>query len=167
MHRLVAVALAGLFLGTFAFAQESGETFSLTKKEAAAASLDAESAELSADAVATGDDLQRFATSRMKRDAGLERIEVSEAEVRVEYRQKARFLWVIPAGIRAAAEASGDGTAEVDYPWYRFLFSVDTTDETVLQARVGEAAGGATFDAGTKARLINALHNALRGPQEA
>lgn len=146
-------------------------SFSLSKKEAASMSIDAESAELSADAVVTGGDLSRFATSRMKRDQGIEHIEASKEGVSVEYRQEARFLGFIPGSIRATAEVSSNGEVDIDYPWYRFLFSVDSTDESALRASVSEITSGADLSAGLsahlEAQLIDVLHTALQGPVSA
>lgn len=152
---------------TFEGSADSGASFSLSKKEASSASIDAESAELSADAVVTSEDLERYATSRMKRDAGIEHIEASSEGVSLAYRQKARFLGFIPASIRATAEVSGDGRVDVDYPWYRFLFSVDNSGNSDLEARVGEVISGADLSGGlnahARAQLLDALHASLRG----
>lgn len=149
-------------------ASDTDSTLSLTKEDALSASIDAESAELSADAVVTSEDLSRFATSRMKRDTNIERIDASNDLVLVEYRKKAHFLGFIPASLRTTAEVMSDGTVEVDYPWYRFLFSIDEDqDGAELQARVDEIMASANLSTGmnahTSAQLIAALHTALQG----
>jgi len=152
--------------------QASAETgaassFSLTKEDAVGASLDAESAGLAASAVVSGDDLSVFATSQMKRDSNIENIDVSGKEVRMEYRKDARFLGFIPASIKATAEVESNGDVEIDYPWYRFLFSVEGTSEAeaALEARVAElmATAGGSFNAALEAAILEAMHMALAG----
>lgn len=148
---------------------DAGVSFSLTQKEAASISIDAESAELGSASVSSGEDLSLYATSKMKRDANIESVDVSGDRVSVEYRRKARFLGFIPASIRANAEITSDGEVDIDYPWYRFLFAVDGTAdaEAQLKASVQElmagSGAGAGFTARLEAEIIDAIHAAFSG----
>lgn len=152
----------------------AGAGLSLTQREAAQVSIDAESAALVASSVATNEDLSLYATSKLKRDASLRRIDASSESVRVSYRQEARFLGVIPAGITAHATVTNSGGVDIDYPWYRFLFAVehDTDAEAQLESEVREllaaqADASAGFSATTEAELIDRLYVALSGSANA
>jgi hypothetical protein len=142
-------------------------TFSLTQKEAASASVDAESAEMSADAVVGNDDLSRYATSMMKRDPNIVSIDASSDRVVLAYRSSARFLGFIPSNLTARVIVDQDGMVDVSYPWYRFLFSVsNAVNEDDLEASLSgvlAAQGSAGFDAMARARIIERIHAAFSG----
>lgn len=146
----------------------SGVSFSISQSAASSASLDAEGAELSASSVSSNDDLSVFATSHMKRDTNIENVEVSNEGVSVEYNKEARFLGFISGHLSATAKVSNDGSVDIDYPWYRFLFKVAGSDdvEAQLERRVQELMAGASAElsAQLKAQLIEAIHLAFQGP---
>ncbi|MEA2701312.1 MAG: hypothetical protein QOE22_21 [Candidatus Parcubacteria bacterium] len=150
---------------------DPGTPFSLTRDQAASASIDSAGAELGSDSVSTSDDLSLFATSRMKRDAHIESINASGARVTLEYRKQSRFLGFIPGSIRATAEVTSDGEVSVRYPWYRFLFTVDGAGdvEAALEARAHDIMANANggFSARAEAELIEAMHVALAGSASA
>jgi len=155
---------AGVVLG-----DSGAASVTITQREAARASIDAESATLSASSVVSGEDLSLYVTSKLKRDASLQRIDASGDRVQVSYRQDARFLSFLPASVTTQATVTADGDIDVDYPWYRFLFSVDNSNdlEARIEAQVGDliarvsAVGEASFDATTEAELIDRLYLVL------
>lgn len=145
----------------------------LTQKQAASASLDAESAELSAGSVANSEDLSLYATSMLKRDAAIEEVHADGNRVSLTYNLPARFLGFIPTTISAEATVENTGEVDLDYPWYRFLFAVEGSKD--LQARLetrakevlarADASGG--FSASSEAELLAALHTAMSGDASA
>ncbi|HEX8591309.1 MAG TPA: hypothetical protein VF696_00960 [Candidatus Paceibacterota bacterium] len=144
-------------------------TLSLTQEQAAATSLDAESAELSAGSVINSQDLSLYVTSVMKRDVKIEEIHADGEHVSITYTLPARFLAVIPTSLTAEATVTADGKIDLDYPWYRFLFAVENGDDIEARleggvreqlARVGT---NGSFSAAAEAGLIAAIHAALSG----
>lgn len=156
---------AGASAGAAGGASASVEPFTLSQREAAAASLDAESATLGAASVRTSEDLSVFATSKLKRDANIESIEVARDEVSLSYRQPARFLGFIPTDIRATARVTNEGRVDVDYPWYRLFFAVDGASEAeaALETRVQELTANAngSFTVALEAAILEAMHRVL------
>jgi hypothetical protein len=72
--------------------------------------------------------LTLFAASLADGDPMMEQISLNYEKIKVEYRSKAKFLWVIPMDVVVAVDArldaeTGDPTIEVTYPWYAFLMS--------------------------------------------
>ncbi|HEY4489091.1 MAG TPA: hypothetical protein VJA87_01275 [Candidatus Paceibacterota bacterium] len=141
---------------------------SVSQDYAASASLDAESAERSASSVSTSKDLSVYATSKMKRDAMIESVVASNDRISLKYRKSARFLGIIPGSIRATVEVESDGSVDIDYPWYRFLFAVEGSDnaEAELEAQVRQIMVDAhgTLTARVEAELLDVMHSALSGP---
>ena len=83
--------------------------------------------------------LESYAASSVRDDERLEEVAITDGRMDVEYRQDARFLWVIPASMRVKVAIAGDGDVSVRYPWYAFLMATRESRaelETRLEAEV-------------------------------
>lgn len=70
----------------------------------------------------SGQDLENFARGVLIKDENVEDIAVGEENVRISYKQPAKFLGIFNASLTMQAEASSDGRVKVKFPWYRVFF---------------------------------------------
>ena len=137
----------------------------LMSDDVASASLDEQSAMMSASSVVSPQDLNRYATATMKRDANISSINASGKQVSLVYRVPARFLGVIPTSLSARTVVGSDGSVAIHYPWYRFLFSVPNAVhadslKADLQGTLLASVNG-RFDPLSLAQIIDQIHAAF------
>ena len=102
-------------------------------------------------AVSTSADLKAYASTAMNADSQIDEMNFTSNRVEVSYKQKGRFLALVPITFNVKAVAHADGTVEVKYPWYAIL-TVDNKDEVETELKV---------------RVDNALHAKLVGSVKA
>ncbi len=92
-------------------------------------------ADMSADRVESDGDLQAYAASALRNDESLDDVTFTDDSVTVKYKEKGRFLALVPMTFTVRAVAHADGTLELDYPWYSFL-TLDSRDEVETDLRI-------------------------------
>lgn len=79
------------------------------------------SARLTPQNVSTRADLRAFAAAEVREDENLNHLTFSDDRIEVGYRERGRFLGLIPVNLNVTAIVASDGRVLVHYPWYRFL----------------------------------------------
>lgn len=142
-----------------------------TTSESGSAGVDVDfsssvSSQVGADAVATDGDLESYTSSAMQSDESINAINFASDKVTVNYKDKGRFIGLIPVTLSVDVTIDKDGNVSVDYPWYAFLVTKDKAD---IESRVNaEVAGDASATAGSgwtnldRARLAGHILTALR-----
>lgn len=97
---------------------------------------DADVAIQSSSAVSSSEDLEQYALSVLAKDENVVKVESQPEEVKLTYRQKARFLGFIPVKVNTTAVVASDGKVLVRYPWFRFLTNVNRDVEEDIKVRV-------------------------------
>lgn len=91
--------------------------------------------DMSADKVESDGDLQAYAETALRNDESLSDVSFTDDTVTVKYKEKGRFLALVPMTFTVSAKAHADGTLELDYPWYSFL-TLDSQDELETDLRI-------------------------------
>ena len=92
---------------------------------------------LNASNVITKADLEAFASSTIEKDSNVEEIRFTKNQVEVGYKEHGKFLGLFKMLYKIRVIAHADGTVEVKYPWYAFLFA---TDRQGMQSEIDAAA---------------------------
>ncbi len=120
---------------------------------------------IDANSVVTEEDLTTYVDSQMTTDANLKEVSYTDTTVTVAYKQPAKLFGFISSSLTATAEVQADGTVEVSYPWYAFLYSKTVTAadlETELSSSVsGMVTADTTLTAQAKAQIASRLQAAL------
>lgn len=106
-----------------------------------------------ATSVQSGSDLSGYAAARLQDDSDISQIQTSGSNVAVTYKLSAKVLGIFPADVPATATVASDGSVDISYPWYAFLFS--TADTSQLKAQIQARAAvdlGAHASAGLSAQ---------------
>ncbi len=85
--------------------------------------------------VSTNADLKAYARSAIRADEQVEGIHFTGKAVEVKYKEKGRFLALLPITFTVSAITHADGRVEVKYPWYSFL-TVDNHDKVETELKV-------------------------------
>ncbi len=91
--------------------------------------------EMPADKVESDADLEAYSEAALRNDESLDDMSFTNDTVTVKYKEKGRFLALVPMTFIVKAKAHADGTLELDYPWYAFL-TVDNQDEVETDLRI-------------------------------
>lgn len=94
-----------------------------------------ETEEVSSEAVLVNSDLRAYATTALRSDENLEEINFTDYEVSVHYKERGKFLALVPITFTAKATATADGRVELDYPWYAFL-TLDNQEKIKTELKV-------------------------------
>lgn len=129
-------------------------------------SVASSSTEVSApEGVATRGELRSFLNHIVNSDERIADVHVSSTTIETHYEVPAKFLWAIPTNLTAQVSVAADGSVEVHYPWYAFLFA---TKGEELQAQLAQAAtstmgaGATSFSASMQAHLLDRLFSILK-----
>lgn len=107
-------------------------------------------------------DLNSYARGVVKAHADIRDIVLSETEVAVSHKQKARLFGILPITVYARTQVTSDGTIETKFPWYAFASAkkaviesrVATAVHTSLPNMTAEANASAKFSAQTQAEIL-------------
>lgn len=103
-------------------------------------------------------------------DDRVDEVASDDNSIDVRYRVNGKFLGIFNATLPVVVEVDNDGSLEVDYPWYAFLYSSRPAD---LEAKVDAAARSdgswntETFTAQKRAEIIARVHAALKSSVDA
>ncbi|MEK7583279.1 MAG: hypothetical protein AAB483_02665 [Patescibacteria group bacterium] len=127
--------------------------------------------------VTNNQDLDAYASLVIQEQAAITDIEIKSNEIRIEYRQPAKFLGLFSSTLNGTVVVMSGGNVEIDLPWYGFLFrknagAVRKAIETQLQAGatngtlqvdiIGTGTGSnATMAAGNSAQVITIVSSTL------
>lgn len=119
--------------------------------------------------------LESYIASEMNGDANMTAAMSSANEVSISYTQPAQLLGFIDTAIEVTATVDENGTVELSYPWYGFLFATDSDKlEVAVQDRVdayltatNAASTDAAFSTREQAGIIATVRNALEAEIEA
>ncbi|MBX4195587.1 hypothetical protein KW796_01360 [Candidatus Parcubacteria bacterium] len=120
--------------------------------------------------VATESDLRAFAENAIKSDENINFISFGNDNISVSYKDRGRFIGVIPVIMDVEVGVDQGGNVRFDYPWFGFLVIKDRAD---LEARVRAAVessssiganGWTNYD---RAELASRIAAALRAHYEA
>ncbi len=142
----------------------NANSFSITRRDLAASTT----SYISASNVTTSEDFQAYSRGLMMADENISKIEASDGQVSIWYREPAKFLGVVPVTVSVHASVTADGTVTVAYPWWYELFVKDDTQtqfQTDLTNTAGTLARGeatTTLSSSAKARLVNALQSIMK-----
>lgn len=79
----------------------------------------------------SGQDLDNFAKGVLLKDENVDSVAVNDNDVQVNYKVPAKFLGIFKSSLRAngdiALNATSTDKVKVKYPWYSFLFSLNST----------------------------------------
>ncbi len=121
--------------------------------------------QISAENVATSADLKAFAATQLKNDENLSSVSFGPDNLEVVYKERARFLGIIPTSVNVGVVANNDGTVEFSYPWYSFLMVSNKADlEASIKTEAADfqANGSAIVSARDKAILAARIQAVLR-----
>lgn len=107
-------------------------------------------------------DLDSYARGVVKTHADVRDVVLSETEVAVSHKQKARLFGILPITVYARTQVTSDGTIETKFPWYAFASAkkaaiesrVATAVRTSLPNASAEANASAKFSAQTQAEIL-------------
>jgi hypothetical protein len=107
-------------------------------------------------------DLDSYARGVVKTHADVRDVVLSETEVAVSHKQKARLFGILPITVYARTQVTSDGTVETKFPWYAFASAkkasiesrVATAVHTSLPTVTAEANASAKFSAQTQAEIL-------------
>lgn len=107
-------------------------------------------------------DLNSYARGVVKTHADIRDIVLSETEVAVSHKQKARLFGILPITVYARTQVTSDGIVETKFPWYAFASAkkaaiesrVATAVQTSLPNVTAEANASAKFSAQTQAEIL-------------
>jgi hypothetical protein len=91
--------------------------------------------EMPAEKVQSEADLETYSETALRNDSRLDDISFTANTVEVKYREKGRFLALVPMTFTIRAVAHADGTVELEYPWYSFL-TLDNKDELETDLKI-------------------------------
>lgn len=122
--------------------------------------------------ISTDDDLKVYTKSLKNEDKNVSKVEVTDNQILLAYRQPSKFLGFIPSMSTAYVKIDAQGNLSVDYPWYTFLSVKD--DEKLkadLQMQITAVNGTTTIafsdlSVRSRAKIIQALHTALKSNAE-
>ncbi len=102
-------------------------------------------------------------------DAQTSQVAMSSTSVALTYPVNAKLFGVFPLTLSAQAMVASNGSVEVRYPWYSFLFSTDRAQIDTKVEAVGKAAS--TFETESlntnqQVVLLALLHAALKSSFE-
>lgn len=136
--------------------------FNLSQKDALGATVSVTSPA----AVGTNADLSAFAVSQLQADANLEAVSATEQSLTVRHAAPARLFGIFPVHLTTTTTVSVDGTVEVKYPWYSFLFTTNRAElEATLASRVESAFSGSAASEATTSAAANASFSAAQKAQ--
>jgi hypothetical protein len=142
--------------------------FSLSRNDLANLHIDLNAAASSTpDMISTDADLSSYAAASMNSDDHIEKVSSQDNQVKMKYRESAKFLGFIPGKISTNVVVDSDGSVHVRYPWYRFLMKTGQSRadlEAQIKANLGSGfsgENGAAFSAQTKAEIIAAIRSAM------
>lgn len=129
-----------------------------------------------ASSVQTQADLSAYATTVVKSDTNVERVELADDSVSLRYQQRAKLLGVVPVFVTVKATVGSDGEISLQRPWYGFLLTMDSDAD--LEASVNAAAqtalSGSTavnangdFTTRAQAMLLQEVHTVMKNHLEA
>ncbi len=119
--------------------------------------------------VETSSDLSAYASTVVNTDANVESAELSEEEVSVLYKQRARLFGFIPVFVPVKATVESNGDVSVKYPWYGFL--VSKKERATLESQLSTAVtananasleSGAELSSKTQAWILDRIHATLK-----
>ena len=84
-------------------------------------------------------------------------MELSSTSVNVQYDAPSKFLGFIPMTVPANVEVGGNGSVNVSYPWYSFLFA---TNKAQLQDNIAQAVASSTAAQGTTTAALSVTQQA-------
>ena len=132
------------------------------------ADLDAGNAQATSDSSASvhsSADLSGFIAANIQADSSLGEVKSSSDSVSVTYKQHAKLFGFVPMMIDATATISADGSVQISYPWYAFVFvkgsgSLESKIKGVAMVDLGSNASAAVaangkLSAATQAKLIS------------
>jgi hypothetical protein len=107
-------------------------------------------------------DLNSYARGVVKAHADIRDISLSETEVAVSHKQKARLFGILPISVYARTHVESDGNVEVKFPWYAFASAKKAAIESRVSAAVrsslpsvnADASASAKFSAQTQAEIL-------------
>lgn len=107
-------------------------------------------------------DLDSYARGVVKANADIRDVSLSETEVAVSHKQKARLFGILPINVYARTHVENDGTVEVKFPWYAFASAKKASIESRVSAAVrsslpsvnADASASAKFSAQTQAEIL-------------
>lgn len=139
-----------------------GAGFNLSKDDASV--RDSSGSQIAAESVNTESDLEAYAASTLRASNTIENIDAGSDELRVKFKEPARFLWFIPFEMTSTVTVNADGSVSVNRPWYSFLASVDGDVKSDIESRVRTALENESgLTARSQARVLAALSTALDG----
>lgn len=133
-------------------------------------SIDASTTVSDSSEVENDRDLKGFAAGKLRRDDKIDNVRLSSTTVEAEYPTEARLFGFIPATIHATVAVSSDGTVNVSFPWYAFLFATPKDDlhnsvskavDTALATTT--ASGSGNLSAKAQATILSGILSALSG----
>ena len=89
-----------------------------------------------ASSVSSDTELRAYISGVIHHDTNVSAVSSSKDSVKMTYKQPARFLAVLPTSIDATATVNADGSINVSYPWYAFLF---LKNRSTLEGKIHDA----------------------------
>lgn len=118
--------------GVFTFVRSD-----LLAQEEEAGNLEEVTADIDPETVSDNTVLATYAQSLLVSDEDAERVEVTEGAVALTYKQRAEFLGLVPVLVDTTVTVDEAGEVTIDYPWYRFMASVDEDSlRTAIESNV-------------------------------
>jgi hypothetical protein len=98
-------------------------------------------------------------------DAHIQSVALATSSVTIVYPVKARLFGIFSTTLQARARVETDGSVEINYPWYSFLYSSNQAETLTRLETVGRAASTLNTDHLTTVQqlaLLGLMHEALQ-----
>ncbi|MBY0473196.1 hypothetical protein K2Q00_02840 [Patescibacteria group bacterium] len=107
-------------------------------------------------------ELRSFLNHVIKADDRISDVRVSSSTIETHYQMPAKFLWTIPMNLTAKVSVDSNGSVNITYPWYAFLFAKHDSDLAAQLEQSAASTGTTTLSASAQAHLLNLLFSNLK-----
>lgn len=97
--------------------------------------------------------LNSYARSVVKANADIRDVSLSDSEVSVSHREKARIFGIFPVTVFARTSVASDGRVKVKFPWYCFATAKKMQLESNVKAAVQSSLPSVSANAEAQAKL--------------
>lgn len=98
-------------------------------------------------------DLNAYARGVVKTHADVRDVVLSETEVAVSHKQKARLFGILPITVYARTQVTSDGSVETKFPWYTFASAKKAAIESRVAAAVRTSLPSVSAEANASAKF--------------